>query len=60
MRIWVRKRRWWWTAVNPDEVVGEIDMPTYFRAKTRERAIEKCLRRFAPRASEWEEIKVGE
>ena len=58
MRVFVRRRRFWWVACNPDEVLGEIDFPTYFRAFSQERAIEKCVRRFAPKPSPWEEIIV--
>jgi hypothetical protein len=56
VKIWVRKRRFWWTACNPDEVLAEFDLPTYVRARTREGAIAKARRRFGPRPSPWEEV----
>lgn len=52
--VW--QRRWWWTASNPDEVVGEIDLPTYYRARTREAAIAKCVRANSPRGPQAEII----
>ena len=56
MKVWVRKRRFWWTACNPNEALGMIDSSTYFRARTKERAVEKCVRAFSPSESPWEEI----
>lgn len=58
MRVWVYRRRFWWSALNPDEALATIDTPTYFRARTRERAIEKCVRAFAPRTPGHEEVVV--
>lgn len=57
LRVWVRKRRFWWTAFNPDEPLAMMDTHTYFRARTRERAIEKCRRAFTPKPSKWEEVR---
>jgi len=58
--VWVRKRRFWWTACNPDEPVGLFDSLTFYRAKTREGAIDKVIRAYEPREVIWEEIIIGE
>ena len=58
MRVWVYKRRFWWSAMNPDEILATIDTNTYYRARTRERAIAKCVRAFAPCKPDHEEVVV--
>jgi hypothetical protein len=57
----VRKGWFFWQAVNPDEVVAELDLPTKIRARSRERVIAKANRRWgSSEESPWEEIVIEE
>jgi hypothetical protein len=58
MRLFIRQRRWWWVACSPDEPIAMFDMPTYVRARTRDRVIAKAVRRLGPSPSPWEDIEV--
>lgn len=57
LRIWVYKRRFWWSALNPDEPLALMDTHRYFRAFSRERAIEKCRRAFSVGKPDYEEVR---
>jgi hypothetical protein len=59
-RFWI-KRSWtglWWVALDPDEPLALFDTSTIYRAWTRERLVAKLERMTAPRATEWEDVRV--
>lgn len=48
-RVWLYRSLFWWLAIDPDQPLGEGDMPSVVaRAFTRERLIEKCHERMKP------------
>lgn len=55
--IWIRKRPFWWSAINPDESLALMDTHTTVRARSREDVIEKARRYWGPQESPWEEIE---
>jgi len=57
-RIWVRRRLFWWSAIDPDEPLGTMDSHTTLRALTRERVIEKWRRRLRPVPKTYEEVPL--
>jgi hypothetical protein len=59
VKVYVRRGWFFWQAQYADEPVGEIDLPTTFRSRTREGAIEKCQRAFSPAPSRWEEVDLA-
>lgn len=58
MKVQVIRRRFWWTACDKDEPVALFDSPTYFRSRTREGAIAKCVRANTPKPPFWEEVRI--
>lgn len=50
--------RLWWIACNANEVLAIIDSPTYSRSRSRQGAIDKCVKRWQPK--EWGENVVVE
>jgi hypothetical protein len=56
LRLFVWKRRWWWTAVWADEPVGTADTPTHIRARSRARLLEKARLKWGPREPAYETV----
>lgn len=50
----------WWVACDPDEPIGMIDTPTYYRAFTRERLLRKLERKNRPAKRPWETVQLTE
>lgn len=56
MRIWVKKQLFWWKAINPDEYLADMDLPTTKRSWSRDGAIRKWVPK--PERNPWEEIDL--
>lgn len=58
MRVWIRKRPFWWSAIDPDETLATVDTHTVYRAWTRDGLVAKLRKRFAPKSPPWEKIDL--
>ena len=56
--IHIYRRRFWWSAQNPDEPVGTCDAPTTIRSFTRMGLIAKATKRWKTKPRDYEIVEI--